>query len=118
MVLVDGLGTWLGTYLESASPSEVRLLGHMLRAVSVRRTNRAGRPRKCPKRLIADRGYDSNPLRNVVKRCGIEPIILARVNNKRATDQDGCNMSRYKRRWIVERTFAWLGQFCRLIVWA
>ncbi len=116
MVLVDGSGTPLGAYLDSASPSEVKLLGHTLRAVAVRRTNRAGRPRKRPKRLITDRGYDSNVLRKVLKRCGIEPIIPARVNNKRATDQDGRKMRQYKRRWIVERTFAWLGQFRRLIV--
>ncbi|HEX3036232.1 MAG TPA: IS5 family transposase [Thermodesulfobacteriota bacterium] len=116
MVLVDGSGTPLGAYLDSASPSEVRLLGHTLEAIAVRGTNRAGRPRKRPKRLIADRGYDSNPLRKVLKRCGIESIIPARVNNKRATDQDGRKMRRHKIWWIVERTFAWLGQFRRLIV--
>jgi transposase len=116
MVLVDGSGTPLGAYLDSASPSEVKLLGHMLSTVAVRRAKRRGRPRKHPKRLIADRGYDSNVLRKALKRHGIEPIIPARSNNERATDQDGRKLRRYKRRWIVERTFAWLGHFRRLIV--
>jgi transposase len=32
------------------------------------------------------------------------------------TLQDGRKLRRYKRRWKVERTFAWLGNFRRLVV--
>ncbi len=63
-----------------------------------------GRPRQRPERLIADRGYDSNPLRERLVRRGIEPIIPARANHQRATDQDGRKLRRYRRRWIVERS--------------
>ena len=115
MVLVDGAGTPLGALLDSASPSEVKLLEQTLDTIAVRRTGQPGRPHKRPDRLIADRGYDSNPLREALKRRGIEPIIPARSNNRKATDQDGRKLRRYKRRWIVERTFAWLGHFRRLI---
>jgi hypothetical protein len=38
-----------------------------------------------------------------LKTRGIEPIIPARSNNLRATDQDG---RRYGHRWIIELTFA------------
>ena len=47
---------------------------------------------------------------------GIEPIIPARRNHRRATHQDGRKLRRYRHRWIVERTFAWLGHFRRLVV--
>src|SRR2546428_1872517 len=116
LVLVDGAGTPLGTYLDSASPSEVKLLAHCLSNVAVKRTHRAGRPRRKPQRLVLDRGYDSNPLRQQLVKQGIEPIIPARSNNKRATHQDGRTLRRYRRRWIVERTIAWLGHFRRLVV--
>lgn len=116
MVVVDGQGTPLGAYLEAASPSEVSLLQKTLATVSVGRGHRAGRPRQRPERLILDRGYDSNELRAQLVRRGIEPIIPARRNNRRATYQDGRKLRRYKRRWIVERTFAWLGSFRRLVV--
>ncbi len=66
MVLVDGAGTPLGAYLDSASPSEMKLLERTLDTVAVGRTGKAGRPRKRPDRLIADRGYDSNPLREAL----------------------------------------------------
>jgi transposase len=116
MVLVDGAGTPLGAYLEAASPAEVTLLERTLDTVAVGRPGKPGRPRKRPARLIADRGYDSNPLRARLAQRGIEPLIPARRNHKKATHQDGRKLRRYRRRWIVERTFAWLGHFRRLVV--
>lgn len=116
MVLVDGQGTPLGAYLDSASPAEVTLLEKTLATVAAGRPGKAGRPRKRPDRVIADRAFDSNPLRKRLKRQGIEPIIPARRNHRRATDQDGRKLRRYRHRWIVERTFAWIGSFRRLVV--
>ena len=103
MVLVDGAGTPLGAYLDAASPSEITLLEATLDTVAVRRTGQPGRPRKRPDRLITDRGYDSNAVRALLVRRGIEPIIPARSNNTVATHQEGRKLRRYKRRWIVER---------------
>ena len=116
MVLVDGAGTPLGAYLDAASPAEVTLLEKTLDTVAVGRTGKPGRPRKRPDRLVADRGYDSNALPAALVRRGIEPIIPARRNNRQATHQDGRQLSRCRHRWIVERTFAWLGHFRRLVV--
>jgi transposase len=86
----------------------VKLITHALDAMGV--------PGKQPKRLVADRGYDSNALRCELVKRGIEPIIPARSNNRKATHQDGRKLRRYKHRWIIERTFAWLGHFRRLVV--
>lgn len=114
MVLVDGEGVPLGVRLESASPNEVTLAEPTLGQVSVPR--RKGRPRQKPKRVIADRAYDSDPLRQRLKLRGIELIVPYRENNKQRRYEDGRKLRRYKRRWIVERTNAWLGQFRRLLV--
>lgn len=75
-----------------------------------------GRPRKNPKRIIADRGYDSDPLRETLAKRGIELICPYRSYNKKKKYQDGRKLRRYKRRWVVERTFAWLQNFRRLVV--
>ncbi len=37
-------------------------------------------------------------------------------NRTRPPTQDGRSLRRYKRRWIVERTIGWLGNFRRLVV--
>lgn len=115
MVLADGVGTPLGAYLDAASPSEVKLLGKTLKTVSVRRLG-PGRPRTRPKRLIADRGYDSDPLRERLLERGIRPIIPHRANRKKPPSQDGRELRRYRKRWIIERTIAWRGYFRRLTV--
>lgn len=108
MVLVDGAGTPLGVYLDSASPAEVKLLGKTLDGIE----DLEGKP----ERLIADRAFDSNEARADLEARGIEPIIPARSSNLVATHQDGRKLRRYRRRWIVERTIAWLGWFRRLLV--
>jgi len=116
MVLVDGAGTPLGAHLDSASPAEVTLVEQTLQNVSVRRAHWPGAPRRNPDRLIADRAYDSNPLRESLDKRGIDPIIPARSTHKKASHQDGRKLRRYRHRWIVERTFAWLGAFRRLLI--
>ena len=116
MVLVDGTGPPLGAYLDAVSPAEVTLLENTLGTAAVGRPGKPGRPRKRPERLIADRGSGSHPLRARLARRGIDPIIPARRHHKRATHQDGRKLRRYRRRWLVERTFAWLGQFRRLVM--
>lgn len=112
MVLVDGQGTPLGIHVDSASPAEVKLLKTTMEKISV--GGKRGRPRKKPDRLVMDRAYDSNPLRKELDSAGIEPIVPARKNNKKATHQDGRKMRRYSHRWIIERTNAWLHNFRRL----
>ena len=114
MVLGDGQSVPLGVRLESASPAEVTLADATLREVRVPRSK--GRPRQKPERVIADRGYDSDPLRKRWKKRGIELISPYRNNNKERRYHDGRKLRRYKRRWIIERTNAWLGQFRRLLV--
>jgi transposase len=112
---VDGEGVPLGSCLASASPSEVKLLEPTIENIAVPRAGR-GRPRKNPKRIIADKGYDSDPLREQMARRGIELIAPYRKKRREWKHHDGRKLRRYKRRWKVERTFAWLGNFRRLVV--
>jgi transposase len=116
MVVVDGAGVPLGNHLHSASPSEVKLVEATLQTIRVGRRHHAGRPRQKPERLIGDRGYDSDPLRRQLAQRHIELIVPHRKNRRKPRTQDGRALRRYKRRWIVERTFAWFGNFRRLVV--
>ena len=115
MVVADGKGVPLGISITSASPAEVKLAEPTLATIAVPRCGR-GRPRCRMVRLIADRAYDSDPLRRALKRRGIELISPHRINRIRPKTQDGRKLRRYRRRWIIERTMAWYGSFRRLIV--
>jgi transposase len=115
MVVVDGEGVPIGAHLDSASPSEIKLLEPTIEKIAVPRRGR-GRPRKNPVRIIADKGYDSDPLRERLLKRGIELICPYRKNNKNKKYEDGRKLRRYRRRWKVERAFAWLQNFRRLTV--
>ncbi|MGD3112797.1 transposase, partial [Streptomyces sp. YGL11-2] len=65
-----------------------------------------GRPLHWPRRLFADRGYDFDKYRRLIRKRGIAPKIA-----RRGTPH-GSGLG--KTRWVVERTFAWLHQFKRL----
>lgn len=116
MVVVDGQGVPLGKQLYSASPHEARLAEETLASIRVSRRHRGGRPRQRVWRVIADRAYDSDPLRTQLAARGIELIAPHRWNRSKPRTQDGRALRRYRRRWKVERTFAWLGNYRRLVV--
>ena len=114
MVVADGAGIPLGSRLFSASPAEVILAEETLSTVQVPRAGR-GRPRTRPARLICDRAYDSQRFRERLAARGIELICPHRRGRKVAL-QDGRPLRRYRRRWKMERTFAHLGNFRRLLI--
>jgi transposase len=67
-----------------------------------------------PERLIGDKAYDSDALDQQMNEYGIEMNSPNRSNRKRKT-QDGRAMRRYRRRWKVERLFAWMQNYRRLV---
>jgi transposase len=115
MVVVDGQGVPLGSQLTSASPAEVRLAEPTLDAIALPRGGR-GRPHKRPWRVIADRAYDSDPLRWRLLRRQIVLLVPHRKRRRKPPLNDGRCLRRYRKRWKVERTFAWLGNYRRLVV--
>ena len=115
MVVADGQGIPLGHHLDSASPSEVKLIEKTLDSVSVPRIGK-GRPRKKIQRLIYDKAADSDPLRQRLKKRGVDLICPHRENRTKIKTQDGRKLRRYKRRWKIERSISWIGNYRRLVI--
>jgi len=67
-------------------------------------------------RLVYDRAADSDPLRERLAADGIELICPHRKSRKRPPIQDGRSLTRYRKRWTIERTMAWLQSYRRLVV--
>jgi transposase len=107
MGIADGHGLPLALRTESASPAEVTLVEATLEERVLA---------EMPERLIGDKAYDSDRLdRRLREGYGIEMIAPNKVNRIVPT-QDGRPLRRYKRRWKIERLFAWLFNFRRLVV--
>ena len=82
--------------------------------------DRWGPARRCTYRavrLIADKAYDSDALPRRLAARGIYLVSPHRRNRRRCRrSQGGRKLRRNRRRWKIERTFAWLGNLRRLVV--
>lgn len=105
MAVADRHGLPLAVDVASASPAEVKLVISTLEARFLP---------ELPQRLIGDKAYDSDPLAAELAEGDIELIAPHRSNRKVKT-QDGRPLRRYRRRWKIERLFAWLYNFRRLV---
>jgi transposase len=99
-VVTDASGLPLGLAAAAANVSETELLKPALDDVPVQVP--PGTP------VIADKGHDSDPLRDEVEEDGYRTIIPHRKNRAKPSRNDGRRLRRYRRRWRVERTNAWL----------
>jgi transposase len=105
MASADRSGLPVAIWIGSARPHETRLVEGTLDKRFLR---------DLPIRLIGDKAYDSDKLdTKLADKYGVELIAPHRRNRETKT-QDGRKIKRYRRRWKVERLFAWLLNFRRL----
>lgn len=106
MAIADAAGLPIAVRIASASPHETTLVEETLDNAFLARLIH---------RMIGDKAYDSNVLdERLWKERGLE-LIAPNLSNRKQT-QDRRPLRRYKRRWKVERLFAWLHNFRRLVV--
>jgi transposase len=106
-LLVDGGGVPLSWTVTGGNRQEVSQLAELIERIPPVR-GRPGRPRQRPMRLLADRGYDHDKYRRLVRSYGITPVIARRLT------AHGSGLGH--QRWVVERTFAWLHNRRRLLL--
>ena len=106
-LLVDATGIPLAWTVTGGNRNDVTQLIPLLdRVPDVR--GLVGRPRSRPDEVVGDRGYDHDKYRRGLRARGIRPEIARRQT------EHGSGLGRV--RWVVERTFAWLHHFKRLLV--
>ena len=107
MAIADRHGLPIACSIASASPHETKL---------VETTVEQRFTRAKPRRMIGDRAYDCDPLdQRLRKNYRIQLIAPHKYNRRRKNTQDGRELRRYYRRWKIERLFAWLHNFRRLV---
>jgi len=105
--LAEGGGLPLAVTVASASPHEVTLVEQTLQSQFVE---------QFPQRLIGDGAFDSDPLDQRLAEQGIELIAPHREGRVKPATQDGRPLRRYHRRWKIERLWAWLQHYRRIVV--
>src|ERR1700685_1239854 len=107
MAIADRHGLPVAVHVVSASPNEATLVESTLQRRFLRQT---------PQRLIGDKAYDSDPLdQRIREQFRVQLIAPHRWNRSRPVTQDGRALRRYRRRWKIERLFAWLHNYRRII---
>ena len=108
MAIADAAGFPVSAHIESASPHEVKL---------VEATIDSGFTQYAPDKLVGDKAYDSDELdQRLLNERNIEMVAPHRRGRKKRKTQDGRKLRAYRRRWKVERLFAWLQNFRRIVV--
>lgn len=108
MVLVDASGLPVAAYSETAQCHEGHLVQELFQFMVTERL---------PERVIGDKAYDSDKLDAQLAAQGVEMIAPHRAGRLPGNrTQDGRKLRRYRRRWRVERTIAWLQNYRRLCI--
>ena len=103
-MLTDAGGVPLVVQITAANQHDVTtLLPLVVEMPAV--AGKPGRPKQKPDKVLADKAFDCQPLRDILRWLDIEPELPAR-----GADELGLGI----RRWFVERTISWLHQFRRL----
>jgi len=108
-VLVEGHGRPLAACISGANTPDTTLLKATLDAVVVVRPRPTAEQ---PQHLCLDKGYDNAPAEAAAAQFGYVPHIRRIGEEKR--DEQG-QKTHPARRWVVERTFAWLSR-CRALL--
>lgn len=107
MAIADAHSLPLAVSIQSASPHESQLVEEVLSQSFLD---------QLPARLIGDRAYDSDRLDQRLKREYDIELIAPHNPMRRQPTQDGRPLRRYRKRWHIERLFAWLHWFRRLVI--
>lgn len=107
MAIGDRHGLPFAIYVASASPHEVTLVDATLAARFLQ---------ELPTRLIGDTAYDSDRLDHHLATAYAIELIAPHNPIRRTKTQDGRPLRRKRRRWKIERLFAWYHNFRRIVV--
>ena len=104
-MITDGGGIPLAATLTGGNRNDITQLIPLIEAIPPVR-GRRGRPRQRPGKVYADRAYDHDKYRRLVRARGIQPVIARRGT------AHGSGLGVY--RWVVEQAIALLHWFRRL----
>jgi putative transposase len=109
-LLSDGRGVPLAVAVEGANRHDMKLVGPTLYQIAIARPEPT---QEQPQNLSLDKGYDYEPVRDLLEQWGYTAHIRSRGEEK----QQKQTVPGYRtRRWVVERSHSWLNRFRALLI--
>jgi putative transposase len=109
-VLTDGYGIPLAVAADGANRHDMKLVDATVEAMLIKRPDPTT---TWPQHLCLDKGYDYEAVRETLAAWGYTAHIRCRGEERQAKGE----IPGYRaRRWVVERTHAWMNRFRRLLI--
>lgn len=108
--MVEADGGPLALCISAANVHDSQLLAATLEAVVVERPRQS---QQAPQHLCLDKAYDNAACEQAVLEIGYTPHIRRIGEEKLDTNKDTTHPAR---RWVVERTFAWLSRWRGILI--
>jgi putative transposase len=109
-LLSDGRGVPLAVAVEGANRHDMKLVGPTLYQIAIARPEPTEEE---PQNLSMDKGYDYEPVRELLEQWGYTAHIRTRGEEK----QQKQTVPGYRaRRWVVERSHSWINRFRALLI--
>ncbi len=106
MAIADRNGLPIAICTHEANTHEIKLIEKTLSGRFVK---------GCIGRIVADKAYDSDQVDKGLRKRRIIQIAPHRANRKAKPTQDGRQLRSYRKRWKVERLFAWIPNYRRCV---
>lgn len=108
-------GLPIALLIENANPHEINFAEKIVNEIRI--PQKRGAPIKKPKLLVADKAYQSQAFQAFLRKRGILYRIPRKKNQKALRGRTSTNFdAAYRQRFKVERSFAWMDNYRRLIV--
>ena len=109
-MLTDGHGLPLGIAVDGANRHDMKLVDATLEAIIIKRPEPTATQ---PQPLCLDKGYDYDAVRETLEAWS----YTAHIRHRGEEAQAKRDLPGYRaRRWVVERTHAWMNRFRRLLI--
>jgi transposase len=108
--LCDGRGAPLAVEIAGANINDFKLLRSTLENIVIARPDATAAE---PQAICLDKGYDYPEVYELAGEYGLNPHIRSRGEEKQRLERDPGFRAR---RWVVERTHAWLNRFRGLLI--
>jgi len=107
MAICEANGLLVALAVTDANPHESTLVDTTIQALALN---------EIPDVLVGDKAYDADVLRKLLwHKYGIR-LVAPNRRNRTHNHEDGRRLRRYKRRWHIERCFAWLHNYRKIVV--
>ncbi|NJL54204.1 IS5 family transposase [bacterium] len=109
-LLTEGNGVPIGLAIDGANRHDMKLVRATIESIVI---ERPAPSEEQPQGMCLDKGYDYEPVREILAEFGFTAHIRSRGEEAKELAREA---GKRARRWVVERSHSWMNRFRRILV--